>query len=136
MPVTSEWYIEKKILLTRAIGDVTIEDLEESNRQGTELIDSGEDTVLAVVDLSQLKSFPKRLTEIQRLASLPRSPKLSWLILCGINDPIASFMATAFSQFSHIQYRTVKTLDEALTMARTLAELEPLPTPAAGDGEE
>lgn len=123
MPVINEWYVEGKIILTRLVGDVTLEELEQSSAVGTEMIASGDIFVFGVVDMTDLKKFPRSLTDLRHLASLPRSDKLRWIIVCGIPNPIVNFLATSFAHFINTSYKFVKTRDEALKMAMDFAGL-------------
>jgi hypothetical protein len=116
MPVENRWIVENRILLTEIIGDITTEELIASSKLGTQIIDSGIAPVYSLVDLTAMGQHPIRLNEFTTIFRQPSSRKLGWIIICGIPNHFASFIATTFAQVLRKQYRVTPTRAEALEL--------------------
>lgn len=114
MPVENSWLVEERILLTRMIGVVTVEEMVASAERGTALIASGIAPVYSLVDMTELGSFPMKLGELNNVFKQPSDEKLGWIIVYGIPNRLVSFLASTFTQLIGKQFRVVDTQEAAL----------------------
>lgn len=128
MPVTNEWLIEGRVLLTRVSGSVTMEELIVASANGTAMIETGAAPVYNLVDISAMKGFPTRVTEVRQISVGGTSPKLEWIIVYGIQNSMVNFLATLFTQFLKTNSKVVPTQDDALALIARVAGGE-LPAP-------
>ena len=120
MPVENEWYIEGRILMTRLIGTVTVDEMLASGQRGTVMIESGVAPVYSLVDVSQMEHFPTRLVDIKKIAEQGGSDKMSKIILFGVSNRFVNFLANMFTQFIRTDYSVVDTLDDAVKLVEKL----------------
>jgi hypothetical protein len=121
MPVQNSWIVENRVLLVELIGDVTADELLDSSEAGMRLIDEvGVAPVYSLVDLARSGRYPMRLSDFMVVFRQPSSEKLSWIIICGIPNPLANFVAKTFAQMMRKQYKVFNTRAEALQMIKTL----------------
>lgn len=122
MPVENEWYVEGRILVTRLIGTVTVDEMLASGDRGTIMIESGVAPVYSLVDVSQMDQFPTRLVDIKRIANQGGSDKMSKIILFGVANRFIHFLANMFTQFIKSDYALVDSLEDALAMIEEMEE--------------
>lgn len=125
MPVENSWLIENRVLLTRMIGSITVEDMTISAERGTAMIAAGIDPVYSLVDMTELTGFPVKLSELSAVFKQPSDEKLGWIIIYGIPNRFVNFLATTFAQLSGKHYKVVDTQAEALRLVDHL-EGQPL----------
>lgn len=130
MPVENRWYIEGRVVLTRLFGNVTVDELEAASKEGTALNDSGVAPVYGIVDMTGLEHFPSRLSDVTKLIQGGKSDKLSWIIVYGIPNRMANFLATVFAQLVRTNFKVVNTQDEALQLVERLEGKMPTPVPS------
>ena len=114
MPITNEWFIPQRIVLTRLSGDLNISEIMERVPMGTAMIESGDAPVYSLVDVSQVESFPRNLTEYRNAWDFGTSDKLTLLVIYGIKNPLLNLFASVFSQLLRRNFRIVKDLQEAI----------------------
>jgi hypothetical protein len=118
MPVENSWIVEERVMLTRLIGHLTVEDMAANAQRGTIMIDSGVAPVYSLVDASLIEHFPLKLNEMKGLTEQGSSDKLGWIIIYGIPNRILAFLATTFVQVIGKNYKVVNTLEDALEFIR------------------
>jgi hypothetical protein len=116
MPVENVWLVQDRIIVTRLSGTVTAEEMIVSSHQGTSMIEAGIEPVYSLVDMTNILHFPLKLTDLNSIFARGTSPKLRWIVIYGIPNRLASFLATMFSQLIRINFRVVKDEAEALTL--------------------
>ena len=131
MPVENSWFIEGRVVLTRLVGDVTVEELETASKQGTALNEAGVAPIYGLVDMTELAHFPSRLNDFTKLIQQGKSDKLGWIIVYGIPNRMANFLATLFAQLIRTNFKVVNTQQEALEMIERLEGKMPDPVPIA-----
>ena len=114
MPAENTWIVENRVMLTRLMGHITVEDMLTNARQGPAMIESGIAPVYSLVDASQIEHFPLKLNELKAVTEEGSSDKLAWIIIYGIPNRLLSFLATTFVQVIGKRYKVVATQDEAL----------------------
>jgi hypothetical protein len=120
MPVENSWIVEDRVMLTRLIGHLTIEDMAANSQRGTIMIESGVAPVYSLVDASLIEHFPLKLNEMKGLTEQGSSDKLGWIIIYGIPNRILAFLATTFVQVIGKNYKVVNTLEDALEFVRNI----------------
>ena len=118
MPVENSWIVEERVMLTRLIGHLTVEDMAANAQRGTIMIDSGVAPVYSLVDASLIEHFPLKLNEMKGLTEQGSSDNLGWIIIYGIPNRILAFLATTFVQVIGKNYKVVNTLEDALEFIR------------------
>jgi hypothetical protein len=118
MPAENSWIIEDRVMLTRLIGHITIEDMIANAQQGTIMIESGVAPVYSLVDASLIEQFPLKLNEMKSLTEQGSSDKLGWIIIYGIPNRVLAFLATTFVQVIGKNYKVVATREDALEFIR------------------
>ncbi len=122
MPVENEWYVEGRIVITRLIGTVTVDEMLASGDRGTVMIESGQAPVYSLVDVSRMDQFPTRLVDIKRISEQGGSDKLSRIILFGVANRFVHFLANMFSQFIKSDYALVDSLEDALVLVEQMEQ--------------
>ncbi len=120
MPVTNEWLVEGRVLMTRLKGNISVDEMLQSGQEGTALIESGSAPVYALVDLTAMEHFPTRLVDVKQISDQGTSPKLDHIIIYGIPNRFIAFLATMFTQFIRTRYKVVDTQEDALALVDEL----------------
>jgi hypothetical protein len=121
MPITNQWLVPERVLETRLSGDITVEELVASAQTGTRMIEAeGIAPVFSLVDMTHIERYPIRISDMRTVYSQGTSNKLTWIIVFGIPNNVVNFMATMFTRLIKLQYRVVKTQDEALALVDKL----------------
>jgi hypothetical protein len=120
MAIENQWLTDRRVLLTRLTGRLTIDDLAVSSEQGSTMIENGIAPVTCIVDMSGMDNFPVKPTELHALADGYRVDKLGLIILCGAQDPMVKFLAALYVQMAQVNCQVVSTLDDALSLAARL----------------
>jgi hypothetical protein len=113
MPVDNQWLVERRVLLTRLSGHLTIEELAESASVGTVMIASGITPVYSLVDLTDVTGFPTKLNDLRKVLAAGSSDKLVWIIVYGIPNPLMNFIASTFAQLSRTYFKVFDTFEGA-----------------------
>lgn len=120
MPVENRWLVQDRILLTRLVGSITADELAESSREGTRLIESGTAPVYSLVDMTEMTHYPMRVADFRSSYQQPTSDKLALIVIYGIPNQVASFMAGIFTRLTRTRYKVVANQAEALALVDAL----------------
>jgi hypothetical protein len=121
MPYRIQWYIEGRVILEEAFGDVTIEELVRFNAEVTTLIaEKGIAPVHVIVDLSKVEKYPPSLREVLSTMRQKAPEKVGWMLIVTEN-PIMRFVASMVFQIARLKLRTFSTLAQAKVF---LAEMD------------
>jgi hypothetical protein len=127
MPVTNNWYIEGRVTVTYLMGRVTITELEEAARHGTALNEAGVAPIYGLVDMTQLEHFPSHLADFIKVIQQGKSDKLKWIIVYGIPNRMANFLATMFAQLVRTNFKVVNRQEDAVQLVHQLEGEIPQP---------
>ncbi|MBI1258539.1 MAG: hypothetical protein GC204_13810 [Chloroflexi bacterium] len=121
MPYRIQWYVEGRVILEEAFGDVTMEELVRFNAEVTTLIaEEGVAPVHVIVDLSKVEKYPPSLREVLSTMRQKAPEKVGWMLIVT-ESPILRFVASTVFQIAHLKLRTFATLPQAKTF---LAEMD------------
>jgi hypothetical protein len=128
MPITAEWYLPGRVILSQNIGDVTVDDMMQVDQPLVDLIEAGEAPLVhVIVDCSEMGQAPRRVktfTETQ----WPKHDGLGWTIVVALNNRLLEFVAGTAARVLRMRVRFVRTLAEARAFLNdvdsTLPDLE------------
>ena len=113
MPYRIQWYIEKRVILEEAFGNVTIEELVQFNAEVTALIaNEGIAPVHVIVDLTKVEKYPSSLREVLGTMRQKNPEKVGWMMVVT-ESPIMRFVASTIFQIARLKLRTFSTLQQA-----------------------
>src|SRR4051794_38985593 len=121
MPYRFEWYVEGRVILEEAYGDVTIDELIRFNAEVTQLIvEKGIAPVHVIVDLTKVEKYPPSLREVLGTMRQKHPEKVGWMLIVTEN-PVLRFVASMVFQIARLKLRTFSTLAQAKVF---LAEMD------------
>jgi hypothetical protein len=130
MPHQHQWLIPNHIIIGRNMGDLTIEDIEDSTQALVNMLNSSSRPLVHVlIDLTELESHPNKLKPLAESSkAIFNHPKLGWLLLYGNLNRFSKFLAQMFAQLSHIRFRIFTTDEEAIEFLKSVdVTLEEVP---------
>ena len=114
MPFEITWYEKDRIVNARAVGNLSLEEIDAANRRIIELVNQGLSPVHLFIDVGSVGKVPTNLNQMKKSMEILNNPKMGWAILIGAN-PVARFLASVISQVMKIRFSIVSTMEEALT---------------------
>jgi len=113
MPYRIQWYVEHRVILEEAYGNVMIEELIQFNAEVTDLIvDQGIAPVHVIVDLTKVEKYPPSLREVLGTMRQKSPEKVGWMLIVTEN-PIMRFVASTVFQIARLKLRTFATMPQA-----------------------
>ncbi len=112
MPIEFSWLIPNRVILQRFYGDVTLDDIRESDRVMPTFMDEGVPLIHTLMDATEITSHPN-LKEIHSTASMKIYEGEGWRVLVGAPG-IARFIGSVVFQLMGQRYRMFDTLDEGV----------------------
>ncbi|MFN8451322.1 MAG: hypothetical protein U0521_22755 [Anaerolineae bacterium] len=137
MPVDVSWFLDKRVLMCRFQGNVTIEELRDLAQTGIDSLETCSYPVMhSLYDAAALTSLPINLQSIAHAASRPYAhPKMGWIAIYNAHVPILAFAADMILRLFRVRYRIVNTQADALDFLNAIdPDLPPL-QPLAKNGE-
>lgn len=114
MPYSLEWYVPGRVMLERAFGDVTVEELVQLNAEVTTIIASeGIAPVHAILDLTDIGKYPTSIRDILGTMRQTVPGKEGW-ILVVTQSAMLNFFASIIFQVARLRVRVFPTLPEAV----------------------
>ncbi len=111
-----EWYIEKRVLLSRYEGVLTIEDARGQVAEGNKLLREGIPLTHSIIDMTAVEKLPplQAASEFMSTDLSDVRDKLGWTIVVTTNK-FLKFACSLFVPMFKVRQRFYSTLDEALT---------------------
>ncbi len=116
MPIHTEWYVPRRILITRYIGDISIDDLRADYRICAQMTQSLNHRVMLLVDLTQLRHYPMQISELNSLWKEGGQFRPLMSVAFGKMTPILILLANICAHSLRMEIRVVGTLKEALDL--------------------
>jgi hypothetical protein len=115
MPYNVQWLVEKRILLSRYEGTVTIEDARGQVREGNALLREGIPLTHSIIDMSKVEKLPslQLASEFMSTDLSEVRDKLGWTIVVT-NNKFLKFASSLFVPIFKVRQRFFGSLDEAL----------------------
>jgi len=134
VPTQSSWYLQDRIVLVRAIGKLTTEEMLADDRTlvTSFLNKTPAEKVYFIFDNSKATASPP-IWAFRKL-KFHKHPKAAWTVSFGGNKFI-NFMATIAAQLSNRHLRLFSTLDDCLAYLKQIDEslLDLLPVDPVGN---
>jgi len=113
----TSWLIENHIVLTTLSETLTINDIQNNDRDILTYV-QGADTprlVHLIIDVSTLDGFPTNIVQIKQSANSYLSlPTMGWLAVVGVDNPIIRFLSTIVTQMTNVNLIQVESVDQGL----------------------
>ena len=116
MSYTFDWQISDRVVLFILGETYTLEDAGLLNKQMLELLGKSEQSLHMLVDLTNTRHYPKRVTEeVWSITQCLRHPKMGWMLVVnnGVN-PMAHLIASVVGKTTGVKMRFVKSRDEGI----------------------
>ena len=115
MPYKVEWLVEKRLLLSRYEGIVTIEDARGQVREGNTLLREGIPLTHSIIDMSSVEKLPslQLASEFMSTDLSEVRDKLGWTIVIT-NNKFLKFASSLFVPMFKVRQRFFDSLDEVL----------------------
>lgn len=115
MPIIADWFVEHKVILVRAIGNMMGEDVASVIKQNLQLAnESKNETIYVIYDLSQVTAIPPIPEVLQQLSNMPHSTKFKMMLIVGIQNMAMYRIVSVAARFANGFYRNFKTMDKAV----------------------
>ena len=113
MPVQISWHEEGVVLKIHYSGNISLEDIKQGSLQSRQYIEGIPTMVYTIVDVTDLKGFPKQITQFgDIIQDIKNSPMQGFMVIVGAKG-IARFLGSAVSQMMGVGFRMVDTVAEA-----------------------
>lgn len=129
MPYEIQWLVEKRLLLTKPVGDISIDEVEEAIARMQQMMDDGDSPIHTISDNRYVEHFPNSLSALKKLMS-PHPKAKGWSILIQENmaTRFVSEMVTRFAGQNHL--KSFVTLQEGIAfLERNDKSLGKIPNP-------
>ncbi|MCA9915259.1 MAG: hypothetical protein KC496_18025 [Anaerolineae bacterium] len=126
MALETSWFIPEKVILLRATGDLTTEDIVQSTEAGVVLIESCTTPRIHVLfDTEELISFTRDVFALSSaVQKLMGHPRYGWFVMFGRNDPIVRFITSIVTQIFKRNFKICVTREEAVDFLQELIDEE------------
>jgi len=116
MPYKVEWLVEKRVLLSRYEGILTMEDARGQVKEGNALLRDGIPLTHSIIDMSRVEKLPslQLASEFMSTDLSEVRDKLGWTIVIT-NNKFLKFASSLFVPMFKVRQRFFGSLDEALT---------------------
>jgi hypothetical protein len=121
MPFEVNWYHEKRVILARIQGDLTMQDLLRYSDAVYEMIDLGVAPTHLIVDATKIGQFPASLGAVKNAGRYLQHPKTGWNVMIG-GPIVAQVFGGVITRLAKIDYRSARTMEEAI---QVLVEVDP-----------
>jgi hypothetical protein len=139
MSVDVSWYEESRVVYMHCVGEITFEDLRDSNITQAEMITGGVAPVHTIIN--SIEATNLGVTSLFKFRSAmidPNTPNIGWIVMVG-GDKFLHFLGNMVAQLGGFDFKVVNTMDEALIHIThndpTLKHLSPTEG-QAGTGKE
>ncbi len=111
----SFWLEENEIVFIEMIGDFDNDAIIEMNTHVRDkYLAPASHKIHCVMDATGLSSYPNNLKVLHKATEVSvRHPNMGWVILVGFDNPILRFIGGAIGQILNVNFRQVKSLEEA-----------------------
>lgn len=129
MALETSWFIPEKIILLRATGDLSTDDIIQSTEEGVALIEScSTPNVHVLFDTEELVSFTRDVFALSNaVQKLMGHPRYGWFVMFGRNDPIVRFITSIVTQVFKRHFKICMDRQEAVDFLQALIDEEESP---------
>ena len=113
MPYTTELMTTKRVIYTRFLADVSMEDIAQETEQVREFLDKSEESLSLLTDVTEVRTQPNQFVEIWLLAKpVIKHKRLNAWIVVGVQNHIARLLLKMLARFGAILYVEFETPEE------------------------
>jgi len=115
MPYQTEWYVDKRVILTRYTGIIQIEDIQGQIEETRVMIEEGTPLIHSIIDLSQIEKWPALnvVNEFRSMDIEQVRERIGWSVIVA-NNVVLKFGSALFAPIFNLRQRIFSSLDEAL----------------------
>jgi hypothetical protein len=123
MPTELAWYEPEQIILLRAEGDMSLQEMRNLFNDAAGLLDGLDHTVNFIFDGRTLGKLPwTSVNQLEASYQLIRHRNFGWLGMVGVTAAI-SFWLRMFSKLMGLRYTKFETIEEAAGFLRELEQV-------------
>ncbi len=111
MPFELSWYVPKRVILSRLIGDITEDDMHGMFDLAIAMLDEGHPPVHLIADHTHMGKFPNNFGAMQFMVRKPH-PNMGWVVVISPNR-VARFLTNVLFQVMPVPTKMVDTMDTA-----------------------
>ena len=113
MPFEAKWYLEGRVSTARDWGEITVEEMRESNKVSLEHIRTGTPPVHLLIDTSAIDQLPRSfLPMLKEIEAFRHEPNMGWTIMIT-NSSLLHFFGVLSSNLIKMPFRAVSSYAEA-----------------------
>jgi hypothetical protein len=113
MPYEINWSHNQQLLITRAYGNVSVQEAVEMSAVATQRLQEGKPPIHFLVDITDIQKFPTNILQLKNTVGHLRHPHMGWLVVVG-NNSLLNTLGTIISQLLGTNFRTFRTRKNAL----------------------
>lgn len=118
MPSETKWYVEGRVSSARDWGELTVEEMRETNRVFLEHIRSGTPPVHLLIDTSAISKLPKSfIPMLKEIEAFRHEPNMGWTVMVT-NNSLIHFFGTLSSNLLKMPFKAVSSYDEVNALLR------------------
>lgn len=115
MPYRVEWLIPDRVIIGQYAGMISREETVAANQEILNLLEESPSPYIhLILEDTLMESFEPGVTEVCKLASYIRHPKLRWSVAAGPLSPVLELFASVMTRLAGARYRRCATLKEAI----------------------
>src|SRR5690242_8209805 len=112
MPIQLSWYLENRVILLSNHGEIKDQDLFDIDEPIIDYMNQC-DAPLVHLIVDNRDGFNQPSAKSVTQVKFPKHPKMGWLIMVGVDNPIQKFVVAVGASFFKTRVRIFKTMDEA-----------------------
>lgn len=113
MPYTIEWAVPDRVVLSRAFGQFTVEDIKDIMGAINSYTSQSEAAIVHVVmDTTELDGFPTTVPAVRQALSGSKVSYYGWSMIVT-QSPLVRLLVAAATTVTNARFRTVPTLEAA-----------------------
>ena len=119
MPTKTEWYLEKRIILSQAHGKITLDEFTLTGKLLDEYRQEGTAPIHWILDAREVEKPILDLGLARKTFQILKHEDFGWtIVLVAKPNRLMTFLASTVAQTLGIRYRLLHEMDEALAFLR------------------
>jgi hypothetical protein len=101
-----DWYIKDRIIFSRPVGDISINNVQEYAGYVVNMLNKGKSPVHLIVDARFIAQAPTNLLALSKATTFMGHPSVGWVMTVTTN-PVIQFLAGMVPQIGRVKYYRV-----------------------------
>lgn len=101
-----DWYIKDRIIFSRPVGDISINNVQEYAGYVVNMLNKGKSPVHLIVDARFIGQAPTNLLALSKATTFMGHPAVGWVMTVTTN-PVIQFLAGMVPQIGRVKYYRV-----------------------------